>query len=286
MLISVIVTTYNRPDALYAVIAALMEQTDANFEVIIADDGSSEQTRQAIASFMTRRSTSGPKRLIHAWQPDDGFRASAARNMGVYASHGDYLVFLDGDCIPRPEFIERHRLLAEPGFMVSGSRVLLSQRLTRDILSSSHPVKVSNRGMPYWLRQRLSGHANKILPLIYLPDHPLRHYRSVKWSRIKSCNLAIWRRDYNAVNGFDESFVGWGHEDADLVLRLARLGVRRKGGAFSTEVFHLWHNENTRASESENRNRVEERIKTGLVEASIGLRSHPHPDQRIEPVLL
>ena len=87
------------------------------------------------------------------------------------------------------------------------------------------------------------------------------------------------------MNGFDESFVGWGHEDADLVLRLARLGIKRKGGAFSTEVFHLWHNENTRATESENRHRVEERIKTGLIEATIGLSDHPQPDQRIEKII-
>ena len=285
MQISVIVTTYNRADALNLVLAALMDQTDANFEVLISDDGSSDDTVRAIAAFANRQSTRGPKRLVHARQSDQGFRASAARNMGVFAAHGDYLIFLDGDCIPRPEFVERHRLLAEPGFMVSGSRVLLSPKLTKKILSSEAVTPVHVLGMTYWLKQRLSGNANKILPLLYLPNHTLRHYRSVKWSRIKSCNLAIWKKDFIAVNGFDESFVGWGHEDADLVLRLARVGIKRKSGAFSTEVFHLWHNENARTSESENRILVEERIKTGLVEAAIGLRSHPQSDQRLEQII-
>jgi glycosyltransferase involved in cell wall biosynthesis len=282
MLISVIVTTYNRPEALSKVISALLDQTDANFEVIIADDGSSESTRDLIKFSPQFHPTGGPKRLVHAWQPDDGFRASAARNMGVFASHGDYLIFLDGDCVPRPSFVERHRLIAESGFMVSGSRVLLSQKLTQTLLSAKQEIPMHARGMAYWFMQRLAGNVNKILPLIHFPNNRLRRYRSVRWNRIKSCNLAIWKRDFVMVNGFDESFVGWGHEDADLVLRLAQLGVRRKGGAFSTEVFHLWHKENARTAESENRKRVEERMKSKFVEATIGLRNHPRPEEKIQ----
>jgi glycosyltransferase involved in cell wall biosynthesis len=284
MAISVIVTTYNRPDALSAVIRALLDQTDDNFEVIIADDGSSEPTRKAIIAFQEAPRTRGMKRLVHAWQPDDGFRASAARNLGVFASSGDYLIFLDGDCIPRPDFVARHRLLAEPGFLVSGSRVLLSERFTKEFLSTPVPAAIHKRGMLYWLRQRLAGKINKEIPLFRLPNSRLRHYRSVKWSRIKGCNLAIWRADYKSVNGCDESFVGWGHEDADLVFRLARHGVRRKGGAFSTEVFHLWHMKNPRVTESENRQRVHARMKSEMVRAATGLSDHPKPDARIVPV--
>jgi glycosyltransferase involved in cell wall biosynthesis len=284
MLISVIVTTYNRPDALCAVLRALLDQTDANFEVIVADDGSAQPTRDAIAAFRSLPHAGGLKRLIHAWQPDDGFRASAARNLGVFAAKGEYLVFLDGDCIPRPDFVARHRLLAEAGFMVSGSRVLLSETFTKQLLAAQPAEPVHRRSLSYWLLQRLSGNTNKFVPLLHFPNTGLRHYRTVKWSRIKSCNLAIWRKDYAAVNGFDESFVGWGHEDADIVLRLARHGVRRKGGAFSTEVFHLWHRENTRATESENRKRVEERMQTGVTKADIGLSDHPKAEDRIEVI--
>lgn len=282
MLISVIVTTYNRPDALSAVIRALLDQTDANFEVIIADDGSGQPTRDALAAFRQANRASGMKRLVHAWQPDDGFRVSAARNLGVFASRGEYLVFLDGDCVPRPDFIARHRLLAGKGFMVSGSRVLLSEPFTKEVLASGEPIH--RRGLSYWLRQRLAGNTNKIVPLLHFPNTGMRHYRAVKWNRIKSCNLAIWRDDYATVDGFDESFVGWGHEDADVVLRLARHGVRRKGGAFSTEVFHLWHRENTRATESENRKRVEERMKIGVTRADVGLSAHPKAEDRIEAI--
>jgi glycosyltransferase involved in cell wall biosynthesis len=258
-----------------------MDQTDANFEVIVADDGSSEETANNIQIFRNALHTSGMRRLKHAWQPDLGFRASAVRNLGVFSSEGEYLVFLDGDCVPRPGFVEQHRRLAEQGFMVSGSRVLLSEKLTRQLLSDS-PAAIHKAGFSYWTKQRFSGNTNKLLPLLHFPNTALRHYRSIRWSRIKSCNLGIWRKDYLAVDGFDESFVGWGHEDADLVLRLARHGIRRKGGAFSTEVFHLWHRENTRVLESDNRHRVEQRMQTGLIKAEIGLSSHPKPEDRVE----
>jgi glycosyltransferase involved in cell wall biosynthesis len=281
MLISVIVTTYNRPDALRAVLRALHEQTDPAFEVVVADDGSGPATQQVLRASGALGRAAGLQRVLHAWQPDEGFRAAAARNMAVAASRGSYLVFLDGDCIPRPDYVARHRLLAEPGCMVSGSRVLLSERFTASVLASEDRPPVHARGFAYWLAQRLMGRTNKVVPLLRFPDGPLRRYRTVRWKRIKSCNLAIWRQDFEAVNGFDESFVGWGHEDADLVLRLARFGIRRKGGAFSTEVFHLWHDENARTLESANRRRVEQRIGSDVVAAAVGLASHPNERERV-----
>jgi glycosyltransferase involved in cell wall biosynthesis len=278
MLISVIVSTYNRPDALALVLAGLVDQTDPRFEIIVADDGSTEETRDIVASFQQRR-LDRPK-LLHAWHADTGFRLSAVRNLGVYAASGDYLIFLDGDCVPQKNFVSRHRELAEPGYMVSGSRVLLSQRLTTRFLAEAAPA-VHRKSLGYWLAQRLTGNINKFLPLLSFGDSTMRHYSEVKWQRIKGCNLGMWRSDYARVNGCDETFLGWGHEDADLVLRLARTGVKRKGGAFATEVFHLWHRENARTTESENRKRVEERMQTGLVEAPRGLRDHPQPDEVI-----
>jgi glycosyltransferase involved in cell wall biosynthesis len=278
MLISVIVSTYNRPDALAVVLKGLLAQTDRRFEIIVADDGSTEETRKLVASFRQRQ-PAGP-RLLHAWHADTGFRLSAVRTLGVHVASGDYLIFLDGDCVPQTNFVSRHRELAEPGYMVSGSRVLLSQRLTARFLAAADPA-VHEKSLGYWLAQRLSGNINKFLPLLSFGDSAMRHYSEVKWQRIKGCNLGMWRSDYARVNGCDETFVGWGHEDADLVLRLARSGVKRKGGAFATEVFHLWHRENARATESENRKRVEERMQTGLVEAPRGLRDHPQPDEVI-----
>jgi glycosyltransferase involved in cell wall biosynthesis len=276
MLVSVVTTTYNRPDALRAVLDALAVQDDPRFEVVIADDGSREDTHAMLAACASEAPRApGLERLVHAWHPDDGFRAAAARNMAVAASRGEYLVFLDGDCVPRPDFVSRHRALAERGYMVTGSRVLMSPELTADVLAGRLDGPLARRPLSWWIGQRLRRRANKALPLLRFPDSPLRRYRSVAWRRVKSCNLAIWRDDYAAVDGFDESFVGWGHEDADLVLRLARHGVKRKGGAFSTEVLHLWHRENPRGNESENRARVEARFGSGQVVSTVGLSAHP-----------
>jgi glycosyltransferase involved in cell wall biosynthesis len=285
MRLAVVMTTYNRPDALGAVLRALAVQTDVDFEVVVADDGSGPATAAAIRDAARTPRAPGYRRLLHAWHPDDGFRAAAVRNLAVAASQGAYLVFLDGDCLPRPDFLARHRLLAEPGYMVTGSRVLLSQALSLDALQqpgSADPIE--RRPLHWWLRRRLAGDANKAVPLLRVGDSPLRHYRKVAWRRIKSCNLAVWRRDFAAVDGFDEVFVGWGHEDADLALRLARAGVRRKGGAFSTEVFHLWHPDNPRGQEGENRRRVEARMIEGRVVSERGVSSQPTAESRIELV--
>lgn len=110
MLISLIVTTYNRPDALKLILQALNEQSDRNFEVIIGDDGSGEETVQLIKRLQAE--VTYP--LIHAWQKDQGFRLARVRNLAALKSHGDYLIFLDGDCIPRRNFIEVHRKLMRP----------------------------------------------------------------------------------------------------------------------------------------------------------------------------
>ncbi|MGG7606490.1 glycosyltransferase family 2 protein [Massilia sp. BKSP1R2A-1] len=266
--ISVVITTYNRPDALAAVVEACFMQDDKNFEIIIADDGSTANTRDTIAQL----AAGAPVPVKHVWQPDQGFRAAMARNRGTLAATGDYIIFLDGDCVPQRDFIARHRALARPGFLVSGSRILLSQALTERVLREH--IDVAGMSVTERLRHRLRGDMNKVLQtMLRWPDFG-RVRRSFSWRRIKSCNLAVWRADLDKVNGFDESFVGWGHEDSDLVLRLFHAGVGRKDGALATEVLHLWHSEAKRDEESSNRKVVLERAANKTIQAVRGLREH------------
>jgi GT2 family glycosyltransferase len=203
------------------------------------------------------------------WHPDVGFTASRVRNLGVAASHGDYIVFLDGDCVPEVDFIARHKRLAQAGHFVNGSRVLLSQAFTQRVLEGKEHI--CGRSRWYWLRQRLQGRASKLTGLLRLPDGNFRTRRAFSWKGIRSCNMGIWRSDYVQVNGFDESFVGWGHEDADIVLRLHNSGVVRKNGFCATEVFHLWHKEAARNQESQNARTVRERAKTTVTQPTLGL---------------
>jgi glycosyltransferase involved in cell wall biosynthesis len=266
--ISLVITTYDRPDALEAVVEACFAQDDKDFEIIIADDGSTANTRECVERLRAR----APVPLAHVWQPHDGFRAAMVRNRGTLAARGNYIVFLDGDCIPQRDFIARHRALAEPGCLVSGSRVLLSPQLTRRVLRERLPI--TGLGLLDKLRYRVRGDLNKVLQLLMRWPDLLRVRRKFTWRRIKGCNLGVWRADLDRVNGFDESFRGWGHEDADLVVRLFHAGVRRKDGAFATEVFHLWHPEAQREQASSNRQVVRERAATRMTQAVKGLREH------------
>lgn len=271
--ISLVITTYNRPDALEAVIRACFAQTDQNFDIIIADDGSTANTRDTIA----RLQAGAPVPLAHVWQPDAGFRAAMARNRGTLAARGEYIVFLDGDCIPQPDFVARHRALSKRGYLVSGSRVIMSAALTTRVLAER--IDLARVGLATKLAWRAQGHVNKVLQwLLRWPDIG-RERKGFSWRRIKSCNLAVWRSDLDAVNGFDESFLGWGHEDSDLVVRLFNGGVLRKDGAFSTEVFHLWHREAVRDQASSNRALVLARAQDRTTQAVRGLREHAQGEQ-------
>ncbi|CDG81615.1 glycosyl transferase 2 family protein [Janthinobacterium agaricidamnosum NBRC 102515 = DSM 9628] len=263
--ISLVITTYNRPDALAAVVEACFLQSDQNFEIIIADDGSTHNTRACIEQLKQR----SPVPLRHIWQADLGFRAAMARNKGTLAASGEYIVFLDGDCIPQKDFVAQHRRLATPGYLVSGSRILLSPTLTARTLA--HQVDLHTLGLLEKIKYRLQGDMNKILQLLFTWPDMGRRSRNFSWRRIKSCNLAIWRSDLDLVNGFDESFLGWGHEDSDLVVRLYNAGVMRKDGAFATEVFHLWHKENQRDHETSNRKVVLQRAADKTIRATRGL---------------
>lgn len=272
--VSVVITTYNRSDALLVVLAGLARQTDRNFEVIVADDGSREEHRRAILDSAVAREL----RLTHVWHPDVGFTASRVRNRGVAASRSSYVVFMDGDCVPEVDFIARHKQLAEPGHFVNGSRVLLAPELTQRVLTGAE--QICGRSAVYWLGQRLRGQASKLAHLLRLPDWRARVHPEFYWKGIRSCNMGVWRSDYERIDGFDESFVGWGHEDADFVLRLHHAGVARKNGFCATEVFHLWHREAARDQESQNARTVRERAQSDIVRAASGY-AQDRPDDDV-----
>ena len=262
-----VITTYNRPDALAAVVEACFVQSDKNFEIIIADDGSTANTRRCIDALRTR----SPVPLKHVWQSDLGFRAAMARNRAAQAGRGEYVVFLDGDCIPQRDFIAQHRKLARRGHIVCGSRVLRNALLSARVLDGR--VDLAACGPWQHCRLRFSGHLNKVLQvLVRWPDIGRASTR-FSWRRIKSCNLGVWRCDLDTVDGFDESFRGWGHEDADLAVRLFNAGVMRKDGAFATEVFHLWHRASERSHAGANRATVLERAANKTILPTRGMTS-------------
>lgn len=265
MNIAFVVLTYNRSDALLAALQGLAAQCGDGQEVLVADDGSSsehvERLQRQVPAFRCR--------VRHVWQPDLGFAAARARNMAVALTEAPYVVFLDGDCIPNPRFVREHEALAQPGTFVTGGRVLLAPDLTQRVLAG----EVDLGAMPAagWLRLRFQGQANKLTQLLHGLGPRARTVRRFRWKSIRGCNMACWRTDLEAVNGFDETFRGWGHEDAEFALRLHRQGLARRQTVVGTEVFHLWHQPHSRADEPANRQRVLERIEGGIMRAQTGL---------------
>jgi len=265
-LISVIVTTYNWPEALRACLESLFAQDDRHFEIIIADDGSSKNTHNLVQTLKFQ----SPVSIKHAYQADKGFRAGTIRNKAVALSAGDYLVFLDGDCIVFPDFIQRHRGLAETGFFVPGNRILLSQGFTQTVLQQH--ISLHRQTSLFFIKCWLTGKINRLLPLLKLPFDFFRYWHSKRWQKAMTCNLALFRQDFMAVNGFDEAFEGWGYEDSDLVIRLIHNGIKRKEGRFAVPVLHLWHSHNSRDKQSENYARLMKRLADkNLIQASQGM---------------
>lgn len=265
---AVIVTTYNRPDALRAVLEGYLAQDSAAFELLIADDGSANATRALVESYAKR----APFTVRHVWQEDRGFRAAAIRNRALAQTTADYVIFSDGDCVPPSSFVSRHLALAEANCFVAGNRVLLSGAFTQRVLAEQ--IAIHRWRAARWLLAWIGRHANRATPLVRLPDGSFRKSAPKRWHGVKTCNLAAWRADLVRVNGFDERYAGWGLEDSDLVIRLLNSGVRHKSGRFYAPVFHLWHRENDRSALAENEARLRELLDSGRVVAPGGLDRH------------
>ena len=266
-LISIIVTTYNREDALDAVLRSLAQQGDPAFEIIVADDGSGPATAKLINSWKSKIR----RRLEHVWHPDRGFRAAEIRNRAILVARGTYCVFLDGDCIVPRDFVAAHRRLAEAGWFVTGNRVLLSAELTTEVLGGK--LTPERWSLVRWFAERWRGGVNRLSALLHLPLGPLRRVRQRVWQGARSCNLAIWRSDLDRVDGFDADYSGWGKEDSDIIVRLLHAGIRRKDGMFATGVLHLWHSEADRSQLYRNERKLDEVITGDRIRAQRGLSS-------------
>jgi glycosyltransferase involved in cell wall biosynthesis len=255
-----IVTTYNRKDALGLVLASALSQVRLPDELLVADDGSGPETAAAIATF----AAGAPFPVRHCWQEDLGFRAAASRNRAFAAAAGDYLVMVDGDIVLHPAFLADHEAAARPGRFVQGSRVLLSEAATAHALSAG---RVRFGPCSPGVKNRLN--AVRSPTLSRLASHPGRDVL-----RVRSANLACWRSDVLTVNGFDEDFVGWGREDSEFVARLQHAGLQRLHLKFAAIGYHLWHREASRQALPQNQRILEETLATSRVRCANGIDQH------------
>jgi glycosyltransferase involved in cell wall biosynthesis len=226
---SLIISTYQRPDALAAVFDSVARQRAAPDEIVVADDGSGAPTRELITSFV-RRSTV-PVRAVS--QPHEGFRLTRLRNLAIAAATADYLIFIDGDMLLHEGFVADHRRQARAGCFTQGVRVRADESLTARLIDQPRSrLRFWSPGLgllrrAYLLRsRRLSGAA--------------RHLANGLIA-LKGCNQAFWRDDLVRVNGFNEAIEGWGPEDKELCARLTHAGVTRQTLMFGGVAIHLHH---------------------------------------------
>ena len=167
-----------------------------------------------------------------------------------------------------------NRTLAEPGWFVSGNRILMSQTLTDAVLTQR--LEPENWRFADWIGRRARGDINRLAPMLPLPLGPLRKLRPAEWRHARSCNLAVWRADFDRVDGFDADYNGWGREDSDLLVRLLHAGIRRKDGNFATGVLHLWHPAADRSALPANDEKLDRVQGERRVRALIGLSALHH----------
>jgi len=264
MKVSVIVTTYNRPDALKKVVDGLLCQTRLPSEIIVADDGSGPETGSILAPYLKIQAPV----ICHVRQEDKGFRAARIRNKAILEATGEYLILLDGDCIPETHFVADHLALAEHGCFFQGKRVLVNEKQAgrfdhRDVGALGRLMALA-----------LGGGISNSHHIIRIPFFPA--YKTSKISGIRSCNMGIFKEDVTAVNGFNQAFIGWGREDTEFVVRLFRYGLKRKENPFKAICYHLWHRENSRDKLDENDSLLERSERSGSYYCKQGMDCFKH----------
>ncbi|MFO8174116.1 MAG: glycosyltransferase [Longimicrobiales bacterium] len=269
---SVIVSTYNQPAWLEKVLVGYVNQDRKDFELLIADDGSRNETRALIAGFALE----SPFPIRHIWHADEGYRRSIILNAAILASRGDYLVFSDGDCIPRRDFVDAHVTLREDAMFLSGGSVYLSMEVSKAI--TTEDVRSGRFADSRWLRrngQRMGRHRLRLVP---------RGFRARLLDRLTTTNptwnlnnASTWRDFLFAVNGM-EMEMQYGGADRALGSRLENLGLGGKRARFRAVLLHLDHSRPYKTRESIRRNKAirrrivsrrEVRARDGLRELSL-----------------
>jgi glycosyltransferase involved in cell wall biosynthesis len=256
--ISLIIPTYEKPDALDQVLRGVQRQSAMPGEILLADDGSGNATRELISRWQEKL----PVKTHHIWHEDLGFRKTTILNKAIAAASGSYIVFLDGDCVPHEKFIQDHARLAEKNYWVQGRRCFVREPFVARFSAGATPI------LAWILLLRISGAAKAIrwpIPIIR---------RNAGQRGIIGCNMGFWREDLLAVNGFDEKYIGWGGEDSDVGIRLYHLGRPRKFVYGRAVVYHLNHPMLGRAQTEAVRQRLAETIQSNKIRCQRGVEQY------------
>lgn len=241
---SVIISTYNSPSFLALVLRAMSVQTSVPHEIIVADDGSSQDVRPLIERF--KESVKCPIR--YSWLPDNDFRLARSRNIASHKATGEWLIFLDGDCVVEPSFIERFLTFADADRILFTNRKLMDRETTEFLLGSGEltlKVEQYQTGRKFWK-----------LPLGIFRKIPKR-----SWKNARGFMLAMRRDSFGLMGGFDEAYIGWGLEDSDLAVRGQRFGLQLYDARYGIGILHLYHPEPDQKRVSTNCERFQKMLK-------------------------
>jgi Predicted glycosyltransferases len=235
MNIEVIIANYNKPEFLALVLEGFLLQSDKQFTITIADDGSGPEIAAVVQRYAARGLT-----LRHLWHEDQGFRKNLILNKALRASCADYIIFIDNDCIPEPDFVADHRAVARPGCFVAGRRVNLGPAVTSQLIAGTRRIStLFQRANLLWLGLR--GQVRYAELGLHLPWLLARLW-SRKSRALLGANMAMWREDLYRINGFDAAATTYGLiEDTDVEWRLRAVGVQGLSLLGRGCVFHLDH---------------------------------------------
>jgi glycosyltransferase involved in cell wall biosynthesis len=259
---SLLVNVYNMLGPLRIVSEGLLHQSSEDFEIVFCDDGSTDGSEAFIAELATR----SPVAVRHVWQENQGYRRSRILNQGIRESRGRVIVVTDGDCIPHRDFVRDHLEQSQPGRFLAGRRLDLGEEFSRALL----PPMVA-RG--FFDRPRLKlllSDSKRRNRCIRVRSRLLRRLMKMEeLDHLKGCNFSALRADFEAINGFDEDYQGYGREDTDVEIRFGNLGLAIKSLKGLALQFHIWHP--TRAFSPANDERLDEVRQSGRSRCENGL---------------
>lgn len=254
---SLIVTTYNWPEALRVVLESVLAQTVLPMEIVVADDGSGPATGQLVAEIAQR----APLPIVHSWQEDEGYRLAKSRNRAIAKARGSYILLIDGDIVLDRHFVADHLACAQSSCFVQGPRALLNSALTATTFAQGQPPPL------LWAKgvgNRKNCLRSSLLSMLF--SWPTKGLKG-----IRLCNFAFWKEDAQRVNGFNEAFIGWGREDSEFVARLLHAGLTRKNLKFNALGYHLYHPLNPRYRLAANDLLLQKTLDEKLVRCAFGL---------------